>query len=324
MTSVSIYGAGQLAGGVAAVLRRREQYDVRGPFGRDSAGEALDSGADVVIIATTTRLADVAPDIRRAVEHGSNVLVSAEEAANPFLADPLIAAELDARARAQGLSVAGAGLNPGLLFDTLVLTLLGAVADDVSIQVHRTVDLSGFGPAVLRRIGIGLSVADFASGLAAGTVLGHAGFPQSMSVVADALGLVVERIDRTLEPVFSDNDCQLASGESVAAGRTTGVRQHYVAIVDGKPWFGASFFGHLDLPSVDRLPSDEIVFSRDSQVVQRFVAVPGFNAQAGSANMLANSVDRIIAAAPGWRTVADLPPAAPRAAPSSPGGDLQQ
>lgn len=312
MTSVSIYGAGQLGRAVAALLRIRGRYDVRGPFGRAGVAEALDGGADVVILATTTLLADVAPDVRRALDHGSNVLVSAEEAANPFLADPLLAAELDAHARTLGLSVAGAGLNPGLVFDTLVLTLLGAVAGDVSIRVNRTVDISGFGPAVRRRIGIGITTDEFASGVADGTVLGHAGFPQSMSVVAVSLGLLIERIDRTLEPVVSDDDCHLASGEIVAAGRTTGVRQLYVAVVDGEPWFTASFFGHLNLSSVDRLPTDEIVFRRDSQVLHRFVATPGFDAQTGSANMVANSVDRIVAARPGWRTVADLPPAAPR------------
>ena len=207
--------------------------------------------------------------------------------------------------------MAGAGLNPGLLFDTLVLTLLGAVAEDVSIEVHRTVDLSGFGPAVRRRIGIGITVDEFAAGVADGTVMGHAGFPQSMSVVAGALGLEIERIDRTLEPVVDSDDRPIVSEDVVPSGRTTGVRQIYVAVVDGEPWFTASFFGHLDLSSVDRQPTDEIVFRRNSTVLQRFAATPGFNAQTGSANMLANSVDRIIAAAPGWLTVADLPPAAP-------------
>ena len=102
MTSVSIYGAGQLGHGVAALLRNGGRYDVRGPYGRDSVGEALDGAADVVIIATTTLLADVAPDIRRSLDHGSNVLVSAEEAANPSLADPIVAAELDAHAAPWG------------------------------------------------------------------------------------------------------------------------------------------------------------------------------------------------------------------------------
>jgi hypothetical protein len=35
------------------------------------------------------------------------------------------------------------------------------------------------------------------------------------------------------------------------------------------------------------------------------------NPQSGSASIVANSVRRVVAAAPGWRTVADLPPAFP-------------
>lgn len=119
MSSVAIYGDGQLGNSVAGLLRRRGGYEVRGPFGRDEVDAALDGGADVVVIATTTLLRDVAADIRRAVEHGSNVLVSAEEAANPFLADATIAADLHECAMDRGVSIAGAGVNPGLIFDGL-------------------------------------------------------------------------------------------------------------------------------------------------------------------------------------------------------------
>ncbi len=68
---VAIYGAGRLGTGVARVLERRGGYDVLGPAGRDRRDEALRSGADVVVIATTSFLADVAGDIRLALESGS-------------------------------------------------------------------------------------------------------------------------------------------------------------------------------------------------------------------------------------------------------------
>ncbi len=299
MTSVAIFGAGQLGTSVARLLRARVGYEVHGPFGRDDAAAALDSGADVVIIATTTLLRDVADDIRRAIDHGSNVLVSAEEAANPYRADAGIAAELNARAVDRGVSIAGAGVNPGLIFDGLVLTLLGAVPEDVTIKVRRTVDISGFGQTVRRRIGVGISEAQFTEDVASGSVLGHAGFPQSMSLVADALGLTIDRIDRSLEPVMD--------GEI-----TAGVNQVYVAVVDGAPWFTASFFGHVDLASIGRDASDDIEFLRGPDVIQSFHVSPGINAQVGSSNMVANSVDRICTAEPGWRTIADLRPAAPK------------
>jgi 4-hydroxy-tetrahydrodipicolinate reductase len=298
MSSVAIYGDGQLGNSVAGLLRRRGGYEVRGPFGRDEVEAALDGGADVVVIATTTLLRDVAADIRRAVEHGSNVLVSAEEAANPFLADATIAADLHECAMDRGVSIAGAGVNPGLIFDGLVVTLLGAAPEDVTIRVRRTVDISGFGDTVRRRIGVGVTLAQFTDDVESGAVLGHAGFPQSMSLVADAIGLTIDRIERSLEPVM-DGDL------------TAGVNQVYVAVVDGRPWFTASFYGHVDLPSIGRSPSDDIEFYRGADLVQAFSVRPGFNAQVGSANMVANSVDRIIAARPGWRTIVDLPPAAP-------------
>lgn len=316
MTSVAVFGAGQLGTGVARLLRARGGYEVRGPFGRAHADEALDRGADVVIIATATLLRDVAADVRRAVEHGSNVLVSAEEAANPYLADSAVATELDHAARSRGVSIAGAGVNPGLIFDSLVLTLLGAVPEDVTISVSRTVDISGFGRAVRRRIGVGISPAQFRAGVVSGSVLGHAGFPQSMSVVAAALGLCLDRIERTLEPVVSSTDCASGDGGVIDAGLTIGVDQVYVAVVDGQPWFTASFFGHMNLASIGREPSDVIEFHRESALLQTFSVRPGFNAQVGSANMVANSVDRIVAAPPGWHTIADLRPAAPRRADS--------
>ena len=38
---------------------------------------------------------------------------------------------------------------------------------------------------------------------------------------------------------------------------------------------------------------------------------PGINPQIGSSSVLANSIRRVVAAPPGWLTVAELPPATP-------------
>ena len=70
MASVSIYGAGQLGQAVAAGLRARSTHRVAGPFPREDRELALNSGSDVVLIATTTLFKDVADDIREAVNAG--------------------------------------------------------------------------------------------------------------------------------------------------------------------------------------------------------------------------------------------------------------
>jgi 4-hydroxy-tetrahydrodipicolinate reductase len=305
---VSFYGAGQVSGNAAAILRGRPGYEVLGPFGREERDAALRSGADVVVIATTSFLRDVAGDVETAVAAGSNVITTAEEAAYPWANDAEVAAHLDAAARAAGVTILGTGLNPGFAFDALVLTVTGICAEVRGLRVERMVDLSGFGSTVLRRIGVGYTPEEFAEGTRAGSITGHIGFPQSMRVVAGALGVDIERIDRELEPIFAAGPLQ-ATSLAVDAGRTAGFRQRYAAVVEGSVWFEAVFTGHIAPSAAGLEPRDEIAVDADPPV--RVVTAPGMNPQSGSAGIVANSARRVAAAAPGWVTVADLPPAFP-------------
>jgi 4-hydroxy-tetrahydrodipicolinate reductase len=312
---VALYGAGQLGTGVARILERRGAFEVLGPYGRDRRDEALRSGADVVVIATTSFLREVATDIRLAVESGSNVIVSAEEAAYPWGVDGPLADELDTLARARGVTIIGGGINPGFAFDALVITATAPSAEVTSIRVQRIVDLSGFGTTVLRRIGVGHTPEEFAAGTRSGAITGHIGFPQSMRVVASALGVELERVDREIAPIFARRE-ERGRNIVVPAGSSAGFEQRYTGIVDGAPWFQALFTGYLDPASIGKPPRDEIWIEGEPPL--HYEVVPGFNAQSGSSALVANSVERVSAASPGWLTVADLPPAAPRIFPQQP------
>ena len=309
MSTVSIYGQGQLGRGIATVLQSRGKHRVLGPFSRDSRQEALASGADVVVIATTTRLRDVWDDIRLAVESGSNVLVSAEESANPWLVDTQLADDLDDEASSAGVTILGAGLNPGLIFDALVLTLLGAAPDDVTIEVRRIVDISGFGATILGRLGIGYSVDEFHERVSEGHILGHAGFPQSMSVVGRATGRPIFNIESDMAPIVGEDPITLASGKTIPSGYSAGVDQTYRAIFEGACWYTAKFLGHVSPESAGLLPQDSITVFRGDEKFQEVKITPAFQPQIGSRHMLANSIDRVLDAHPGWVTVADLRPA---------------
>ena len=311
MRRVSIYGAGQLGAGVADILRRNPRYDVAGPYGRSDRDAALASGADLVIVATTTRLRDVIDDVRTAVEHGSNVLVSAEEAAYPFVVDDAAAREVDRIAKEKGVSVAGAGVNPGFMFDSLVLTLLGTQPRDCTIQVRRHVEIGGFGSTVLRRIGVGWTADEFRDRVERGEILGHAGFPQSMEIVAAAIGVTIDRIDRVLRPVIATEPIEVPGRFTIEPGQSAGVDQTYTAIAGGAAWFLAYFYGHVSLARVRKEPADDIDLIRGRTTVRTLKLRPGIKSQSGSQNMVANSVERVIAARPGWVTVAEMAPAYP-------------
>jgi 4-hydroxy-tetrahydrodipicolinate reductase len=298
-----------VATNTAAILSDRAHVTVLGPFGRDARDQVLRSGADVVVIATTSFLAQVADDIHDAVDAGSNVITTAEEAAYPWGNDVGIARQLDALARSRGVSILGTGLNPGFVFDAMVLTAAGVVERLDSVSVERVVDLSGFGEAVLSRIGVGHSPEAFADGVRRGTVTGHIGFPQSMRVVAGRLGVEIERIERDLEPILAVQE-HATKALRVKAGETAGFRQRYVALSRGQAWFEASFLGHVAPVAFGEEPRDAITIASPSGEL-RFTVSPGTNPQRASAAVVANSVRRVIAALPGWVTVGELPPATP-------------
>lgn len=311
MATVAIYGAGQLGSTVAEILKKVPHHSVLGIFGRNDREKALKSGADVVIIATTTKFKDVAADIELAVQSGSHVLVSSEECAYPWAVDKQLADSLDSLAKSKNVSISGTGVNPGLIFDSLVLTLLGAAPRGCTVAVRRTVNISGFGATVLRRLGMGFTPEVFAERVKREEILGHAGFPQSMTVVADAMGLTIDSIDKELLPLITDYEIDLPDRFVIAKGESAGVNQTYTAKVNGMPWFVSHFYGHVDLPGINKSAMDEIELSLDGKVFQTITLKPGIGSQVGSKNMVANSIQRILAAPDGWVTVAHMEPAFP-------------
>ena len=178
------------------------------------------------------------------------------------------------------------------------------------LAVERVADLSGFSSNILGRIGVGYEEQDFVDGVADGRITGHIGFPQSMQVVAAKLGRSLERVEPHIAPIIAKRPHR-GQHVSVEPGQSAGFEQRYVGIVDGEPWFTAMWIGHLELSEIGRGPRDEVWVRGEPDL--HYLVEPGFNAQTSTPSILANSFERVISARPGWLTVADLPPAHPRA-----------
>jgi 2,4-diaminopentanoate dehydrogenase len=292
-----------LAGTELGTLAGTAPLDVLVTTDRD---EALGAAADIAVVATTSFLHDLAPDLEAAIRAGCNVICSGEEAAFPWAVDAAITERLDAAARAADVTGVGAGVNPGFVFDALTVTLSGAAPDVERIRVGRVVDVSHFSATVLGRLGVGYTAEEFEAGRAAGQIRGHIGFPQSMRIVARALGCRIERIEGEVDPLVADRPYR-ADNLDVPAGRTAGFVQRYVGYVDGYDWFYATLTGHLDPSSIGAELKDTI--SIEGSVPVSLVIDPALQAQPTVAAVLANSLARVMAAPAGWLTVAELPPA---------------
>ncbi len=266
--------------------------------------EALATKADVLLIATTSFLRDVVAEIHDGISAGLDVICTAEEMAYPWQVDAVAAGSIDERAREAGVTVIGAGANPGYIYEVVGLALTGALWRVDRITTRRVVDLSGFSATVQRRLGIGYSPGDFAAGVRERSVFGHIGFPHTIRTFARRLGVDLERIEETVEPILADRGIT-TSAVGVAAGESAGMLQRTIGYVDSRPWFSAEFLGHVEPASAGLTPQD--LYEIDGIPNIRAAVTPGFDPQSTTAAALANLLPLLVAAPAGLISVTDLP-----------------
>ena len=299
---------------IVAAYTRNENYagkDVGEHAGIQSLGvpittdraSALATHADLLLVATTSFLKDVEDDIRAGIASGLNVMTTAEEAAFPWIINAPVAQDLDQLAQDANVSVIGLGLNPGFIYDALLLTATGIAWDVERIRIRRVVDISRFSATIQRRLGIGFTADDFHAGVAADSITGHIGFPQSFHLAARSLGKEIQKIEKSFEPLVAEREYK-SPELTVTPGTTGGFIQRYAAIVDGDNWFSANFVAHVDPESVGYSPTDSITVEGYNGI--NLLIDPGCQPQLGTAAMLANAIPRVIEAPPGFITVADL------------------
>jgi len=184
------------------------------------------------------------------------------------------------------------------------LALTGALWRVDRITTRRVVDLSGFSATVQRRLGIGYSSDDFAAGVRGRSVFGHIGFPHTIRTFARRLGVRLDHIEETVEPILAEGAITSTVVE-VAAGESAGMLQRTIGYVDSKPWFSAEFLGHVEPAGAGLTPQDS--YEIDGLPDIRAAVTPGFDPQWTTAAALADLLPLLIAAPDGLISVTDLP-----------------
>ena len=264
----------------------------------DDAGAMLDEvGPEVALVATRSPLEAVMPVIEQCVARRVHVVCTSEELAWPDVVRPGAGAALNRTATDAGVVIAAAGINPGFAFDALPLVLAGAAWDVSSILIRRTLDASVFGRKVHRSLGIGYTEADFHAAVEAGRVRGHIGFAESARVIADRMGLEIDRFEERIEPVLADRVHELA-GYAVRPGQTAGVVQLASASVGGQEWLRFELSLHVDPDAVGWDTQDRIRIYGSNELDLRIE--PGLPAVSTTAALLVNTVPAVLSARPGF------------------------
>ncbi|MGX6977759.1 2,4-diaminopentanoate dehydrogenase [Vagococcus elongatus] len=326
---VIIWGMGAMGSGMAEVLLQKKGVDVVGAIdigekvgkpifdilGKEFPGNEniiigtveetiTEKAADIVLLCTDSFTVKAFDKIKLIVENKMNVITTAEEMAYPKAQSPKLAETIDELAKANGVSVLGTGVNPGLIMDTLVLVLTGACTDIKHITSRRVNSLSPFGQAVMEEQGIGITVEDFEKGKADGSLSGHVGFPESIGLIVEGLGWEIDEIEQSMEPIVTDVDREAPHGEA-KAGEVAGVSMKAFGKKDGKTIIEMDHPQQIEPEQVGVNTGDYVIIDGTPKV--NMVGSPEVEGGIGTIAMCVNMIPQTINARPGLVTMIDLP-----------------
>ena len=266
--------------------------DARGaadpPVEADAERVLADTKPQLVLHATGSFLPDVLPQLLACVRARANVVSTCEELSYPWLRHPELSKELDAEAKANGVTVLGTGINPGFILDTLVASISTVCQRVERVRLTRIVDVSTRRPQLQRKVGVGLTAEEFRERASAGR-FGHVGTKESCWLVAAALGWRLDSLDETIEPVLGPD------------GRATGIRQTATATLAGR-----TVIEVLVQMSTDAgRPRDEIEIEGTPPV--RLSIEGGVPGDSATPAVILNTVPRVVGHQPGLVTMLDLP-----------------
>jgi len=263
-------------------------------------------GADVALLTTSSWIKETVPLIEQIATYGVNVITTAEELGYPWRQYPEISAHLDAIGRKHGVSIVGAGANPGFLMDLVPIVLSHASEEISGIAIRRSADMRPHRPERLTRFGLGRTRQEFAA-TGAAIIHGHVGFTQSIHCLADALGWELDDVrEHDPEPAVIATAPRAGAHVVVEAGTVAVVNHRAVGILNGETAIDLSMYLGFpdpgdDVPQIDRWQ----LRSRDE--VRTVDVQPPWTPFGATPSTVVNLLGAAVAGPPGLLCSADFP-----------------
>ena len=271
----------------------------------DNSADVLKStGAEVVTHATSSYMPKIRTQLAEIVDAGLSVVSTAEELSYPFAKYPDMSKDLDERARRKNVVVLGTGVNPGFLLDTLAVVLSGVCQKVNSIRAERVVDASRRRLPLQKKTGAGLSPAEFEKRVAEGAIK-HVGLPESVGLIALAMGWKVGEIQERITPVIAEKEVR-SEYITVQPGAVAGIRQVAKGILAGQELVVLDLRMYLGAPN----PHDSVLIDGTPPVDMTIRG--GVHGDSATPAIIVNAVPTLKSLEPGLRTMLDLPPIVPR------------
>jgi hypothetical protein len=322
-TRVLLMGLGPIGAGVARQLAARRNFRIVAAVDVDPAKAGQDLGVvagfakkaglkvtddvdaairrtkpQVAVLCTSSSLRTIWPQLEAVLKRRLPIVSTTEELSYPWFSNRALARRIDAAAKRAKVAVVGTGVNPGFAMDALPLTLTAICERVDSIRVDRVQDARIRRLPFQKKIGSGLSAAEFGERVKAGTVR-HVGLTESVAMIADALGWKLDRVTDEIAPKLAASPVE-SQFLKVPAGRVCGLVQDGVGFRDGKPAIVLHMEAYLGAPET----FDAVTIEGSPRLSVK--AAGGYHGDVATASITVNTIPKLLEARPGLHTMRSL------------------
>jgi len=256
------------------------------------------SRPDVAVLCTSSSLKKVLPEFEAVLKLKVPIVSTTEELAYPVKSNAAVARKIDALAKRARVAVLGTGVNPGFAMDALPIALTGVCESVRTIEVDRVQDARIRRLPFQKKIGAGLTREQFMDKVKDGSVR-HVGLAESITMIGDAMGWKLERVTDEIEPKMADKRVT-SDFLTVEPGQVAGIVQDGVGYRKGTPVIRLHMEAYLGAPE----SYDAVRIAGNPPLSMKLAG--GVHGDVATASITVNSIPKVLAAAPGLRTMRDI------------------
>ena len=254
---------------------------------------------DIAVLCTSSSLKRVMPQLAELMKLRLPVVSTTEELAYPAPRNRRLARQLDQMARKAKVAVLGTGVNPGFAMDALPIALTSVCEQVNHIEVRRVQDARIRRLPFQQKIGAGLTREQFAQQVKTGAVR-HVGFTESIQMIGDAMGWTLTRITDDVRPWIAEEEVH-SELLAVDPGYVAGISQEGVGYVGDDPKIRLQLDAYLGAPE----SFDSVLIDGSPRIYSKVQG--GIHGDIATASITVNAIPHVLTAAPGLRTMRDMP-----------------
>jgi 4-hydroxy-tetrahydrodipicolinate reductase len=253
---------------------------------------------DIAVLCTSSSLKKVVPEFEAVLKLKVPIVSTTEELAYPVKGNASAAKRIDALAKRARVAVLGTGVNPGVTMDALPIALTAVCEQVTAVEVDRVQDARIRRLPFQQKIGAGLTKDEFMERVRNGSVR-HVGLAESISMIADAMGWKLDRITDEVHPKLAEAAVS-SQFLTVPAGRVCGLIQDGTGYRKGQPLIRLHMEAYLGAPE----SYDAVRITGTPPIAMKIAG--GVHGDIATASITVNSIPKVLAAAPGLRTMRDV------------------